>query len=50
MSVSVENNFLLGEPCQQKGMGTFAKAVMGWTETLPGICQFFFWHKARVNP
>lgn len=50
MSASVENNFLLGEPCRQKGMGSFAKAVMGWIETLPRICQFFFWHKARVNP
>lgn len=49
MHISVENDFLLGEPCQQKGMGNFAKAVMGWIETLPGICQFF-WHKASINP
>lgn len=35
MHVSVENDCLLGELHQLKGMGTFAKAVMGWTETLP---------------
>lgn len=35
MHVSVENDCLLGELRQQKGMGTFAKAVMGCVETLP---------------
>ena len=35
MHISVENDCLLGALHQQKGMGTFAKAVMGWIETLP---------------
>lgn len=35
MHISVENDCVLGALHQQKGMGTFAKAVMGWIETLP---------------